>query len=232
MRCELPGANSSDVADEMQDPRQYILPSGISYTSLESLLDGESSPRNHNEILSLPGTSNIYTITTIPKFAIGQRAFFIKTPKGNILWDCVTLMDEPTQHFINANGGLKAIVISHPHFYSTHMYWARTFNCKVHTAREDAKWLHFDTSRPEYQFLDKPTEVIVPGITAIKVGGHFPGSLVLHLDGGDGKRLFIADSMFTVPSGNGPFEYPPEGIITYSFMWSIPNMVRLRACLL
>ena len=39
------------------------------------------------------------------------------------------------------------------------------------------------------------TEEVLPGITAIKTGGHFPGSLVLHWE----KKLFIADTIVTVP---------------------------------
>jgi glyoxylase-like metal-dependent hydrolase (beta-lactamase superfamily II) len=36
---------------------------------------------------------------------------------------------------------------------------------------------------------------VLPGITAIKTGGHFDGSLVLHWE----KKLFIADTIVTVP---------------------------------
>ena len=35
----------------------------------------------------------------------------------------------------------------------------------------------------------------MPGVTAIKVGGHFEGSMVLHWDG----HLFIADTFVNVP---------------------------------
>ena len=36
---------------------------------------------------------------------------------------------------------------------------------------------------------------VLPGVTAIKTGGHFPGSLVLHWE----QKLFIADTLWTVP---------------------------------
>lgn len=53
---------------------------------------------------------------------------------------------------------------------------------------------------------DKYTE-IVKGVTAIQVGGHFEGSMVLHWDGvgegdekgGKGGHLFIADTFVNVP---------------------------------
>ena len=41
------------------------------------------------------------------------------------------------------------------------------------------------------------TEEVLPGVTAIKTGGHFSGSLVLHWE----RKLFIADTIVTVPVG-------------------------------
>lgn len=38
-------------------------------------------------------------------------------------------------------------------------------------------------------------ENVLNGVIAIKTGGHFPGSLVLHWE----KKLFIADTIVTVP---------------------------------
>ena len=35
-------------------------------------------------------------IGTTPKFAIGQRALLLCTPEGNILWDCISLIDDAT----------------------------------------------------------------------------------------------------------------------------------------
>jgi len=36
---------------------------------------------------------------------------------GNILWDCVSLIDSDTVARIQALGGISAIAISHPHYY-------------------------------------------------------------------------------------------------------------------
>lgn len=47
-------------------------------------------------------------------------------------------------------------------------------------------------------FIEGPastSRAILPGVTAIKTGGHFPGSLVLHWE----KKLFLADTIVTVP---------------------------------
>lgn len=52
---------------------------------------------------------------------------WMDTPDGNILWDCISLLDEATVDIINALGGLKAIAISHPHYYATNAVWSATF---------------------------------------------------------------------------------------------------------
>lgn len=99
---------------------------------------------------------------------------------------------------INSLGGLKAIVISHPHYYTTHLVWAKTFKCPIYLATEDKFWLCREASGPtagERIFIDGDSQEILPGITAVKVGGHFPGSMVLHWE----DMLFIADSFVTVP---------------------------------
>ncbi len=96
-------------------------------------------------------------------------------------------------------GGLAAIVISHPHFYSTYVKWAARFRCPVYLSADDREWL---CQEPRIEgvikFFEGPvgaTETILPDVTAIKAGGHFPGSLVLHWD----DQLFIADTIMTVP---------------------------------
>lgn len=53
----------------------------------------------------------------------------IQTSAGNILWDLIPLLDRDTVDKINSLGGLQAIVISHPHYYSTYVDWSRTFCC-------------------------------------------------------------------------------------------------------
>lgn len=126
-------------------------------------------------------------------------------------------------------GGLEAIVISHPHYYSTWADWSRTFNCPVFIGAPDEEWLErSSTPGADIVFLtDTYTrdESILPGsgVTAILAGGHFPGSLLLHWQ----DCLFIADTIFTVPSGLNPVP-GKEGVISYSFFWSIPNRIPLH----
>ena len=53
-------------------------------------------------------------IGTVPAFAIGQRALLLTTDKGNVLWDCISLLDEATVEIVKGLGGL----CRHRHFAS------------------------------------------------------------------------------------------------------------------
>lgn len=179
-----------------------------------------------NEIRIDPHNSNMYSIWTVPTFAIGQRAILIRTPSGNILWDCVSYIDNETIEKIKNLGGIGAIVISHPHFYTTHIEWAKIFNCEVYIsegnwlARKEATFQHV-LSSPHTN--DSDELIFYDGAIIIKrVGGHFPGSLVLYWK--PYRKLLTADSIMVVPSGQNHFS---EEMVSFSFMWSYPNMIPL-----
>lgn len=152
-----------------------------------------------------------------------------------MLWDCIAYLDEATETFIKGKGGLDAIVISHPHYYTTHMLWAQTFKCPVYIAAEDEEWCVMPDPTGLRRLVAGAGQTILPGVEAIKLGGHFPGSLVLrhlppeHAETPEqGGMLFIADSFVTVPSALYHVDRPP-GTSSYSFLWSIPNMIPLSA---
>lgn len=207
------------------DPRQFVPPSGQAFTTL-----GELIKAHKNEFVPHAEDPTITFISTTPKLCIGQRAALIQTPRGNILWDCIALLDEETIGRIEAVGGLEAIVISHPHFYSTHVQWARAFKCPVYLASEDKEWATMDSSH-QVLITETETEIEGTGIKAIKLGGHFPGSMVLLSSG----RLFIADTLMTTASGIGKWDVDaagesrsrPSGVNSFSFLYSIPNLIPL-----
>ncbi|KAI1638314.1 beta-lactamase-like protein [Biscogniauxia mediterranea] len=238
------------------DPRQFAPPTGQSFTTLDALRAPGSGYKN--EFTPLPINNNpssssspssskdddddteetFTSIHTTPRFAIGQRAILVRTPGGNILWDCLTLLDAATVAEIASRGGLAAIVISHPHYYTTHLEWSRAFSCPVYLAAEDARWLAQRSSpAPSQQF---PQQILVPeaeteydvpvggapsGFAVLKLGGHFPGSGAGLYAG----RLLVADTLVTTPSGVGGYggRRRPRGVNSYAFMWSIPNMIPL-----
>lgn len=121
----------------------------------------------------------------------------IQTDKGNVLWDILAFIDDETVSFINEKGGLKAIIISHPHFYTTHLEWARIFKCPVYLAADDAEWLNRQDKEGVRKWVKGVEEIEEVGgeVKAVVCGGHFDGSMVLVW----GRKMFIADTMMAVP---------------------------------
>jgi hypothetical protein len=106
------------------DYRQFVPRAGQRWTTLEEL---RRDHRNAFQQLE-PG---LMGFSTTPEFAIGQRALLVRTPAGNVLWDCVSLIDEATVEIVKGLGGLRAIAISHPHYYTTMVEWSRAFGAPV-----------------------------------------------------------------------------------------------------
>ncbi|MGI8854794.1 MAG: MBL fold metallo-hydrolase, partial [Thermomicrobiales bacterium] len=154
------------------EERQYIGHAGQQWTTLAAMQAGEY----HNVIKPVaPGMTGI---GTQPSFAIGQRAVLIQTAAGNVLWDCISLLDDPTIATVKALGGIAAIAISHPHFYSSMVEWSRAFDAPIYLHADDQQWV----MRPDSSivFWSGETQPLVEGVTAIRCGGHFAGSAVLH----------------------------------------------------
>jgi len=226
------GLKSCKICD---DPRQYVPPTGQSWTSLRSL---HSSTENYRNVFSPdPDNPNLITIHTVPKLAIGQRAFLClgDSSSGNVLWDCITYLDEDTIDRVNSLGGIQAIVISHPHYFSTSIQWAEVFNCDLFISAEDEQWLgnRGDGHRLKL-WKGKKLPLLCPhgslenhpasDLMAIKTGGHFPGSSVLWWK--SAKKLLIADTILIVPSGLYHVDRLP-GTSSFTFMWSYPNYIPL-----
>ena len=81
-------------------------------------------------------------IGTAPLFGIGQRALLVRTPHGNVLWDCIGLIDDAMVEIVNGLGGLKAIAISHPHYYTAMTEWSAAFgDIPVYLHAADQRWI-------------------------------------------------------------------------------------------
>ncbi|MFV0467566.1 MAG: hypothetical protein ACK5MK_01430, partial [Dysgonomonas sp.] len=119
------------------DERQYLKGYGQQWVSYDELAQDHSV-----KVKKL--SDNLYELKILPDFAIGQRAFFIKSNSGNILWDCIPFIDQPVVDFIRNNGGLSAIAISHPHYYSLMNEWAKEFDCPIYLHKADEKWVMDD----------------------------------------------------------------------------------------
>ena len=196
------------------DERQYVHPAGQRWTTLDEL-----RATHHNLVRDLE--PNLTSIRTEPSFAMGHQALLVQSPRGNVLWDCVTLIDDSTVEAIEARGGLTAIAISHPHFYDSMVEWSQAFGgVPVYLHAADREWVQrFD---PCLVFWEDESLALGDGddLTLVHCGGHFEGSAVLHWASGAGGRgvLFTGDTIAPM--------LRPE-IVT--FMYSFPNMIPLCA---
>lgn len=135
-----------------------------------------------------------------PAFAIGQRALLVVAPGGNILW-LHSLLDEQTIEFIKSKGGLKAIAFSHPHFYSNMNEWAETFDCPIYIHERDEQWI---LNKGQHVTLWSGIEKdLGDGIRIINIGGHFPGSSILHVPFLSPEGVILCGDTFVIsPSKN------------------------------
>ncbi|MCI1899394.1 MAG: MBL fold metallo-hydrolase [Enterobacter sp.] len=212
--CKTCGT-SYDVSSEpveqcsiCEDERQYVPVSGQQWVDLEAVVSTHSNKWQQHE-------QNLFSLKTVPKFAINQRAFLLRTPQGNVLWDCIANLDPATKTLITALGGISAIAISHPHYYTTMQDWAAAFNAPVYLHASDSKWVMRES--PAIHFWDSEALDLLPSVRLLRLGGHFAGGTVLHWDDGEGV-LLAGDILQVTP-----------GADAVSFMWSYPNMLPLAA---
>jgi glyoxylase-like metal-dependent hydrolase (beta-lactamase superfamily II) len=204
------GEQPPSVCAVCEDQRQYVKATGQQWTTLERL-----RLTNRNSIrFEEPGLTGI---GVEPHFAIGQRALLLRLPKGNILWDCVSLLDPAVVEMVKALGSISAIAISHPHYYASMVEWSREFgDVPIYLHAADRQWV----MRPDkaIAFWDGETKPLGEGLTLVRCGGHFDGGTVLHWQGGAGSKgaLLTGDIIQVVADRKH-----------VSFMYSYPNYVPL-----
>ncbi|CAF0974949.1 unnamed protein product [Adineta ricciae] len=169
-----------------EDERHYVGKNGQAWTTREELLGNYKNQFKLEE-------NGLYSIWTEPRFAIGQRAFLLQTSFGNILWDCISYLDQDTIDFINKKGGLCAIAISHPHFFTTMVDWSDAFgHVPIYLHKNLDTWV----ARPDQclQFWEGSTKDLFNGkLKLINTGGHFDGSQVLYWpEGASGKGVLLS----------------------------------------
>ena len=116
-----------------EDERQYVPVSGQRWTTPDELREGRRT--------ELRDEGEFAAIGVEPGFAIGQRALLVPLGERLLMWDCIPLLDDAGAQEIERRGGLAAIAISHPHYYTGMVEWARRFDCPVLLHAADARWI-------------------------------------------------------------------------------------------
>ena len=191
-----------------QDERQYVGWDGQQWTTIADLARDHTVELREEE----PG---LVGVGVHPAVAIGQRALLVRTPHGNVLWDCVPLLDDATRQQLADLGGIDTICMSHPHFYAAHVEYADAFDARVLIPRADQQWIQRPS--PRIELFDDVAEP-VPGLTLARIGGHFDGAAVLHWpSGAEGRGALLTGDTITVVQDRS----------WVSFMWSYPNHIPL-----
>jgi glyoxylase-like metal-dependent hydrolase (beta-lactamase superfamily II) len=197
-----------------EDERQYVGHQGQRWTTLAELR------REHRNTVE-PIDTGLTGFATEPRFAIGQQAHLIETPAGNVLWNCINLVDDDTIAAIERRGGLAAIAVSHPHFFTGVAEWSRAFGgVPIWIHSDDRAWVTRLDEAIVYWDGDTADPLPGSGLTLIQCGGHFPGSCVLHwaAAGGGAGALLTGDTIQVVADRRW-----------VSFMESYPNLIPLGA---
>ena len=92
--------------------------------------------------------------------------------------------------------------------------WGQAFDCPVLVHEADREWL--TEPDPHVELWSGETRQVQPGITLHRLGGHFPGSSVLHWS--ERRTLLTGDTVLVTTDR-----------MHVSFMWSYPNYVPLPA---
>jgi hypothetical protein len=196
-----------------EDERQYVGMNGQKWTTREAMQGKFRNVFKEEE----PG---LFSINSEPAgVGIGQRAFLVRTPAGNVLWDCVAHLDDATVARLKELGGVARMAVSHPHYYTTMVDWSRALGGPPILIHElDRTWV----MRPDpcVNYWPGDAHDLLGGLKLICTGGHFEGFQVLHWpQGAEGRGVLLAGDQPQVAMD-------PRWV---SFMYSYPNMIPLNA---
>ncbi len=191
------------------EPRQYVGAGGQVWRPHRELLP-EHAPRVEEEATDLWG------VGLEPPLAIGQRALLVRTPEGNVLWDSVPLLHPESIGRLEALGGVRAVAVSHPHFYTGAALFAEAFGADVYLHAADRAFVTHPHERIVH--WDGERHALFGGVGLVRAGGHFPGGTVLHWPAGFEGRgaLLTSDILMVVPDRR-----------FVAFMYSYPNLIPL-----
>ena len=215
--CSQCGAQFPDAANPpaacliCEDERQFVNWKGQRWLTREELT--KSHRIVWRDDLGLTG------MQVEPRFAIGQRALLVREPDGCVMWDCVPLATEEAIAHVRSLGGLKAIAVSHPHYYGAVADWSEAFGgAPVYLHADDRQWI----TRPHPSIVSWTGErrQLSDDIWLLRAGVHFEGGTILHWRrGAEGRGALFTGDIAAVGMDRR----------TVSFMRSFPNYIPLGA---
>jgi hypothetical protein len=140
-------------------------------------------PRYQNLVQRLE--PDLFSVRSIPAFSSGRRALLLRSAHGNILWGCVTLIDQPTIRTLRALGGLAAIAVSHPRHFASMIEWSRAFGgVPVYVHATSHRWVM--RSERVVRLWEGNALGLLDEVTLIHVSTYNQGGTMLHWPAGAG----------------------------------------------
>lgn len=193
------------------DERQYLPRTGQSWSTPDDFA-GSGARIEVDELL--PGLVGVTAVGV----GIGQQAKIVSTSEGVVVWDPPGWYDDHLLRLLADSGPIRAIASSHPHMFGAQVELARALGeVPVLVNEADASWLG---RRDPLIELWSGTHDITESVTLHQIGGHFPGSAVLHWPAGAaGRGVLLTGDTIMANSDQS----------TVSFLRSYPNRIPLSA---
>ncbi len=215
--CEQCGAQFPESGEPplscaiCEDERQFVNWKGQAWLTREELT------KRHK--LVWRDDLGMFGIGVEPRFAIGQRALLVREGDGCVMWDCVPLLTREAVAQVSSFGGLKAIAVSHPHYYGAVADWSDAFGgVPIYLHGDDRQWI----TRPHPAIVSWTGENhrLSEDILLVRTGGHFAGATVMHWRAGaEGRGALLTGDVAMVAMDRR----------SLSFMYSYPNYIPLNA---
>jgi hypothetical protein len=210
--CAVEHAKNVDLCAICADERQWVPADGQHWTTLEEL----AAAGHQAQVRDLE--PDLFGISVEPKVGIGQQAHLIRTPAGSLLWDPVGYLDDHAVQRVRELGEVVAIAASHPHMFGVQVEWSRALgDVPIFVTEPNLEWV----ARPDPVIHPWTGQLeVMPGVTLVQLGGHFPGSSVVHWTAGaEGEGVLF---------GSDTIQANPDRTST-TFMRSYPNRIPLSA---
>lgn len=194
-----------------EEERQFVSSKGQVWTILEKLIEAGT----YSNIIKLQ-EEGLHSIKTNPSFGIGQTAYLVQDKNYNLLWDCITYIDQSTISHINTIGGIDAIALSHPHYYSSQVEWAETFDAPIYIHEDDKEWV--TRTSEKIIFWSGDSLILQEGLILQRIGGHYKGGTVLEWKNGNSQNGILLSGDIVRVAADRKW---------VSFMYSYPNFIPL-----
>ena len=208
--CGVEHAEAVEVCAICSDERQWVPADGQKWATLEEL----AQAGRRVQVTELE--PDLFGITVEPKVGIGQQTHLVRTRAGNLLWDPVGYLDDEAVNRVRELGEVTAIAASHPHMFGVQVEWSNALGgVTVLVSEADVDWVQ----RPDPAIKTWSGQYeVAPGLTLHQVGGHFPGSSVVHWTAGAAGKgvLLVSDTIHANPDR-----------ATVTFLRSYPNRIPL-----